>query len=74
MVQNRTHRPLWDLKKCNHCDFCRLLCPELAITRDPEEDVLSIDLKYCKGCGICEAFCPRDALKMAPESSENGEK
>ncbi|WP_461393760.1 FAD-dependent oxidoreductase, partial [Deferrisoma sp.] len=51
---------------CDRCEVCRQLCPDLAITRDPEGRV-AIDLAWCKGCGICAAFCPRGAIRMVAE-------
>ncbi|MHB8764383.1 MAG: 4Fe-4S binding protein [Deferrisomatales bacterium] len=53
---------------CEACDACRLLCPDLAITRHPETGRIQIDLDYCKGCGICAAFCPRGAIRMELEA------
>lgn len=58
---------------CEACDVCRLLCPDLAITRDPESGRVEIDLRYCKGCGICAAFCPRGAIRMVLEAEAEGE-
>ncbi|MDW7712460.1 MAG: 4Fe-4S binding protein [Deferrisomatales bacterium] len=54
-------------RSCEACDTCRLLCPDLAVTRDPGSGRILIDLDYCKGCGICAAFCPRGAIRMVPE-------
>lgn len=52
---------------CRSCDLCRLLCPDLAITRDPKTGDIHIDLDYCKGCGICSAMCPKGAITMVVE-------
>lgn len=52
---------------CEACDLCRLLCPDLAITRDAHTGDLFIDLDYCKGCGICAAVCPKGAIVMVLE-------
>lgn len=49
---------------CRYCDVCQLLCPDLAITRDPETRRILIDLDYCKGCGLCAHYCPHDAIVM----------
>ena len=49
---------------CEACDVCRLLCPDLAITRDSLTGEINIDLDYCKGCGICAAVCPKGAITM----------
>lgn len=52
---------------CEACDICRLLCPDLAITRDRATGAIIIDLDYCKGCGICAFVCPKEAIRMVLE-------
>jgi 2-oxoacid:acceptor oxidoreductase delta subunit (pyruvate/2-ketoisovalerate family) len=52
---------------CEACDVCRLLCPDLAITRDRATGAIIIDLDYCKGCGICAYVCPKGAITMVVE-------
>ena len=52
---------------CEACDVCRLLCPDLAITRDTITGQIVIDLDYCKGCGICASVCPAEAITRVPE-------
>ena len=52
---------------CEACDVCRLLCPDLAITRDRMTGEIIIDLDYCKGCGICAFACPKGAITMVLE-------
>ncbi len=52
---------------CEACDVCRLLCPDLAITRDRVTGEIVIDLDYCKGCGICAFICPKRAITMVLE-------
>ncbi len=49
---------------CNHCDNCRLFCPEMAVVLT---DARRINLDYCKGCGICVTECPRSALILETE-------
>ncbi|MEE8619955.1 MAG: 4Fe-4S binding protein [Dehalococcoidia bacterium] len=68
-MEGRTHIPIIDLKRCHICDLCRLLCPDLAITRNGNRNQIEIDYSYCKGCGICTAVCPRGAIQMIPEDS-----
>jgi pyruvate ferredoxin oxidoreductase delta subunit len=68
-VAGRTHRPILDQWRCRICDLCRLLCPDLAITKKGNKNQIEIDYSYCKGCGICAGLCPRDAIKMMPEDS-----
>lgn len=53
--------------RCEYCDLCRLLCPDLAITRNGNKGQIEIDYDYCKGCGICAAVCPKRAIKMVLE-------
>ena len=64
------HLPRIARGRCKGCELCRLLCPDLAITRDPETGEMRIDLAYCKGCGICEAFCPKKVIRMGMDESE----
>ncbi|MCU0663422.1 MAG: 4Fe-4S binding protein [Myxococcota bacterium] len=49
---------------CTYCEVCELICPDLAITRDPRSRELLIDLDYCKGCGLCAHYCPHHAIEM----------
>ena len=49
---------------CLYCDVCQLMCPDLAITRDPETREIRIDLDYCKGCALCAHYCPHSAISM----------
>jgi len=51
------------------CDLCRLLCPDLAITKNSNKNQIEIDYNYCKGCGICTAVCPKGAITMILEES-----
>jgi 2-oxoacid:acceptor oxidoreductase delta subunit (pyruvate/2-ketoisovalerate family) len=52
---------------CSYCDVCRLLCPDLCITRDAATGRIVIDLDYCKGCGLCAHYCPKGAIRMTLE-------
>lgn len=49
---------------CKSCDLCRLLCPDLAITRNKETRQIEVDELLCKLCGICELICPKGAIKI----------
>ncbi|MFO7784393.1 MAG: 4Fe-4S binding protein [Thermodesulfobacteriota bacterium] len=55
------------LRSCESCDLCRLLCPDLCITRNPESGLIEIDYDFCKGCGICAFICPKGAIRMERE-------
>lgn len=50
---------------CNGCDFCRLYCPEMAVTADNAARKINMD--YCKGCGVCATECPRNAMALEEE-------
>jgi len=52
------------LRSCESCDLCRLFCPDLCITRNPESGLIEIDYDFCKGCGICAFICPKGAIRM----------
>jgi 2-oxoacid:acceptor oxidoreductase delta subunit (pyruvate/2-ketoisovalerate family) len=54
---------------CEACDVCRMMCPDLAITRDDITGQIVIDLDYCKGCGICAFVCPKGAITMLLEEN-----
>ena len=54
---------------CEACDVCRMLCPDLAITRDRVAGAIVIDLAFCKGCGICASVCPKGAIEMVVEQA-----
>ncbi|MFC2062886.1 4Fe-4S binding protein [Chloroflexota bacterium] len=49
---------------CDSCDLCRLLCPDLCITRDNKASEIVIDHDWCKGCGICAEVCPKGAISL----------
>jgi len=54
---------------CRWCEVCQLICPDLAITRDPGSGDILIDLEFCKGCGLCAFFCPKGAIRMELEQT-----
>jgi len=55
------------LNQCEGCEVCVLMCPDQAISKDPETQKAVIDLRYCKGCGLCAHLCPKGAITMVPE-------
>ncbi|MFC1754098.1 4Fe-4S binding protein [Thermoproteota archaeon] len=66
-IKNKTgswkgFRPVRDSKKCIHCGFCWMFCPENAINEKFEAN-----LDYCKGCGICAQECPVKCIEMVVE-------
>ncbi|MGN1002962.1 MAG: glycyl-radical enzyme activating protein [Oscillospiraceae bacterium] len=50
---------------CNGCGDCVDICPNKAITVNPEAggEILRIDREKCTGCGTCAAVCYREALQ-----------
>lgn len=55
------------LNQCEGCEVCRLICPDQAITKNPDTQRPVIDLRYCKGCGLCAHLCPKGAIIMVLE-------
>jgi pyruvate ferredoxin oxidoreductase delta subunit len=67
-MEERTHIPRLDARKCAACVLCQYLCPDLAITRNEKsETIIEIDYKICRGCGICAFICPKQAIEMIVE-------
>ena len=62
----RTFKPIINREKCVKCLLCWLYCPEGAILRTNDDDVI-VNYDYCKGCGICANECPRKAIEMVIE-------
>lgn len=50
---------------CTACDYCRIFCPEVAVTVEKTQRHINMD--YCKGCGICVTECPRNAMALEEE-------
>lgn len=55
------------LSTCEGCEVCQLICPDQAISKDPDTGKPVIDYKYCKACGLCAHFCPKGAIEMVPD-------
>jgi 2-oxoacid:acceptor oxidoreductase delta subunit (pyruvate/2-ketoisovalerate family) len=68
----KSQKPVWDEKKCVHCQFCTVYCPDNCILMDKKGKRGETDLDYCKGCGICAKVCPVKAITM--EKINKGEK
>lgn len=60
------HRCLGNTQ-CESCNLCRLLCPDLCITKNEMTNEFEIDYDFCKGCGICALVCSKGAIKMVLE-------
>ena len=67
----RGEKPVIKLDECKRCGICAFVCPDSAVSPQPEEGqkkpMYVIDYRYCKGCGICAYECPADAIEVVPE-------
>jgi carbon-monoxide dehydrogenase iron sulfur subunit len=52
--------------RCQHCDDapCLQACLTGAITREPENSLVSVDEERCIGCGTCLLVCPLGAIRL----------
>jgi pyruvate ferredoxin oxidoreductase delta subunit len=63
----RTLRPKINYNKCTSAGICAKVCPEGAITMEPDKNgrlIPIINYDYCKGCGICVLECPEHAFTL----------
>jgi Fe-S-cluster-containing dehydrogenase component len=58
----RTHLSL----ACNHCSepSCAANCPALALSRNAETGIVTLDKTKCIGCRYCSWSCPYDAPRF----------
>jgi anaerobic dimethyl sulfoxide reductase subunit B (iron-sulfur subunit) len=54
---------------CNHCDApaCLEVCPQSAISKNPENGLVASDPDLCIGCGACASACPYGAPSVDAE-------
>ena len=45
---------------------CAKVCPEGAITIDPELNIAVVNHTLCIGCGLCEKECPNSLIEIVP--------
>jgi len=57
-------------KKCPYACLglsdCVEVCPEDAISIDPEKNVAVVDTEKCTGCGLCVTECPQNLIELVP--------
>jgi len=51
---------------------CVSVCPEGAISIDPEKKVAVVDWSRCTGCGICVKECVRGLIELVPSRTKIG--
>jgi len=51
---------------------CVAICPEGAISIDPEKKVAVIDWTKCTGCGLCAKECPKGLIELVPTNTKIG--
>jgi pyruvate formate lyase activating enzyme len=64
--QSQDHEIAYYETKCIGCLTCINLCPEGAISFDPDQKIV-IDRKRCTACGECVKGCYSEALKLIGE-------
>lgn len=64
-VKGRLFKPKIDLKLCDKCRLCIVLCPENCI--ELKEEKPAIDYSFCTGCLICLRECPKNAISEERE-------
>jgi len=61
-------------KKCPYACLglgdCVEVCPEDAISIDPEKSVAIIDTERCNGCGLCVTECPQNLIELVPAGTK----
>jgi electron transport complex protein RnfB len=61
-------------KKCPYACLglgdCAAVCPQNAISIDPESHTASVDWDKCTGCGLCVAECPKGLIKLVPANTK----
>jgi len=53
-----------DITKCDGCQGCDAICPELAIEWDVINAVPIIDDDKCVECGLCVIACDDGAMQV----------
>jgi len=61
-------------KKCPYAclglNDCVEVCPQDAISIDPEKNVAVVDPEKCTGCGLCVPECPQDLIELVPAGTK----
>ena len=61
-------------KKCPYACLslgdCVKICPQGAISIDPERRIAVVDWDKCNGCGLCVAECPKSLIELVPSGTK----
>lgn len=49
---------------------CVEICPQGAISIDPEKNIAIVDPEKCTGCGLCVTECPQDLIELVPAGTK----
>lgn len=54
---------------CHHCrkPKCQTVCPESALSINPETGAVVLNETLCSGCLVCVTACPFGAIQVSPE-------
>jgi len=55
---------------CLGLDDCVIVCPQRAVSIDPEKNVAVIDPEKCTGCGLCVTECPQNLIELVPTNTK----
>lgn len=58
---------------CKQCENppCMAACPNEAIYRDTQLNIVLIDYQKCVGCGMCAYACPFGAMKLDEQKAKS---
>ena len=61
-------------KKCPYACLglgdCVTVCPQDAISIDPERNIAVVDTTKCNGCGLCVSECPQNIIDLVPGNTK----
>jgi len=61
-------------KKCPYAclglNDCVEVCPQNAVSINPEKDIAIVDAGKCTGCGLCVTECPQDIIELVPAGTK----
>ncbi len=52
---------------CSFCENCYIFCPDGAVIKTDQKEIVEINYEFCKGCGICANECSSHFIDMVKE-------